>query len=99
MFQGQKKSRFDQETEDRQVDLVAGLEEPSELSMTVREGDTGLVFLNGKDIFSLKTEQLKAELDKRGLKKSGSKCTLVERLRAAMISEHSSQTFENDHKH
>ena len=99
MFQGQKKSRFDQETEDRQVDLVAGLEEPSELSMTVREGDTGLVFLNGKDIFSLKTEELKAELDKRGLKKSGNKCTLVERLRAAMISEHISQTFENDRKH
>lgn len=31
--------------------------------------------------------------------KSGNKCTLVERLRAAMISEHISQTFENDHKH
>ena len=31
--------------------------------MTVGEGDTGLVFLNGKDIFSLKTEELKAELD------------------------------------
>ena len=56
--------------------------------MTVGEGDTGLVFLNGKDIFSLKTEELKAELNKRGLKKSGNKCTLVERLRAAMISEH-----------
>ena len=67
--------------------------------MTVREGDTGLVFLNGKDIFSLKTEELKAELDKRGLKKSGNKCTLVERLRAAMISGHISQTFENDHTH
>ena len=49
--------------------------------MTVGEGDTGLVFLNGKDIFSLKTEELKAELDKRELKKSGNKCTLVERLR------------------
>ena len=68
----------DQETEDGQVELVDGLEEPSELSMTVGEGDTGLVFLNGKDIFSLKTEELKAELDKRGLKKSGNKCTLVE---------------------
>ncbi|KAM7428713.1 hypothetical protein ABFA07_020349 [Porites harrisoni] len=89
----------DQETEDGQAELVVGLEEPSELSMTVGEGDTSLVFLNGKDIFSLKTEELKAELDKRGLKKSGNKCTLVERLRAAMISEHISQTFENDHKH
>ena len=69
--------------------------------MTVGEGDTSLVFLNVKDIFSLKTEELKAELDKRGLKKSGNKCTLVERLRAAMISEHISQTFEmttNTHK-
>ena len=65
--------------------------------MTVGEGDTSLVFLNGKDIFSLKTKELKAEVDK--LKKSGNKCTLVERLRAAMISEHISQTFENDHKH
>ena len=81
----------DQETEERQVELVDGLEEPSELSMTVGEGDTGLVFLSGKDIFPLKTEELKAELGKRG--------TLVERLRAAMISEHISQTFENDHKH
>ena len=78
----------DRETEDGQVELVHGLEEPSELSMTVGEGDTGLVFLNGKDILSLKTEELKAELNKRGLKKSGNKCTLVERLRAAMISEH-----------
>ena len=50
-----------------------------------------MVFLSGKDIFSLKTEELKAELDKRG--------TLVERLRAAMISEHNSQTFENYQKH
>ena len=89
----------DQETEDGQDKLAVGLEEPSELSMTVGEGDTGLVFLNGKDIFSLKTEELKAELDKRRLKKSGNKCTLVERLRAAMISEHISQTFEDDRKH
>ena len=43
----------DQETEDGQAELVVGLEEPSELSMTVGEGDTSLVFLNGKDIFSL----------------------------------------------
>lgn len=41
----------DQESEDGQVELVDGLEEPSELSMTVGEGDTGLVFLNGKYIF------------------------------------------------
>ena len=91
--------KVNQEIEDGQVELVVELEEPSELSMTVGEGDTSLVFLDGKDILSLKTEELKAELDKRGLKKSGNKCTLVERLRAAMISEHISQTFENDHKH
>ena len=89
----------DQESEDGQVELVDGLEEPSELPMTVGEGDTDLVFLNGKYIFSLKTEELTAELDKRGLKKSGNKCTLMKRLRVAMISEHISQTFENEHKH
>ena len=92
-----------QETEGRQVELVDGLEEPGELSMAVGEGDTGLVFLNGKDIFSLKTEELKApvkaELDRRGFKKSGNKCTLVERLRTALISERISQTFQNDLKH
>ena len=87
----------DQETEDGHVELVGGVEEPCELSMTVEEGDTGLIFLNDKDIFSLKTEEVKAELDKRGLKKSGKKCTLVQRLRAAMTSEYIS--FENDHKH
>ena len=88
-----------QETEGGQVELVDGLEEPGELSMAVGQGDTGLVFLNGKDIFSLKTEELKAELDRRGIKKSENKCTLVERLRTALISERISQTFENDHKH
>ena len=96
---GKPDLKVNQETEDGQVELVVELEEPSELSMTVGEGDTSLVFLDGKDILSLKTEELKAELDKRGLKKSGNKGTLVERLRAAMISEHISQTFENDHKH
>ena len=66
----------DEETEDGHVELVDGVEEPCELSMTVGEGDTGLVFLNDRDIFSLKTEERKAaELDKRGLKKSGKKCT------------------------
>ena len=67
--------------------------------MAVGDDDTGLVFLNGNDISSLKTEELKAELDKRALKKSGNKCTLVEHLRAAMICEHIFQTLENDHKH
>ena len=35
--------RVNQETEDRQVELVVELEEPSELSVTVGEGDTSLV--------------------------------------------------------
>lgn len=34
----------DQETEVGQVDIVDGLDEPIELSMTVGEDDTGLVF-------------------------------------------------------
>ena len=69
--------------------------------MAVTEDDTGLVFLNGKDIFSLKTEELKAELDRRGFKKSGNKCTLVERLRTALISERIFQRLKmtsNTHK-
>ena len=68
--------------------------------MVVTEGDTGLVFLNGKDIFSLKTEELKAELDRRGFKKSGNKCTLVERLRTALISDISQRLkmTSNTHK-
>ena len=36
-----------------------------------------LTLPNNKEISSLKMEELKAELDKRGLKKSGNKCTLV----------------------
>ena len=55
--------KVNQETEDGQVELVVELEEPSELWMTVGEGDTSLVFLDGKDILSLETEELKAELD------------------------------------
>jgi len=39
----------DQETEDGRVELVDGLEEPSELPMTVGEGDTDLV-LNGNHL-------------------------------------------------
>ena len=39
----------DQETEDGRVELVNGLEETSELPMTVGEGDTDLV-LNGNHL-------------------------------------------------
>ena len=47
----------------------------------------------------MKIEELKAELDKRGLKKSGNKSTLdlVHRLRDAIVSEQqSSQAIETD---
>ena len=46
---------------------------------------------------TLKIEELKAELDKRGLKKSGNKSTLVQRLRDAIESEkQGSQSIETD---
>ena len=41
--------KVNQETEDGQVELVVELEEPSELSMTVGEGDTSEV--NSKQVF------------------------------------------------
>ena len=45
----------------------------------------------------MKIEELKAELDKRGLEKSGNKCTLVQRLRDAIVSEKLGlQTIETD---
>ena len=39
---------------------------------------------------------MKAELDKRGLRKSGNKSTLFERLRAAIIREGISHSIDND---
>ncbi|XP_067041134.1 leucine zipper protein 1-like [Acropora muricata] len=52
---------------------------------------------DNREISSLKIEELKAELDKRGLKKSGNKSTLVHRLRDAIVSEQqSSQAVESD---
>ena len=38
-------------------------------------------------VSSLKTDELKAELDKRGLKRSGNKSVLIDRLRAAIQSQ------------
>ena len=46
----------------------------------------------------LNTEALKAEFNRRGLKKGGNRLTLVERLRAAKISKHISQAVGNDSK-
>ena len=50
-----------------------------------------------REISSLKIEELKTKLDKRGLKKSGNKCTLVQRLRDATETEQlGSQAIESD---
>ena len=52
---------------------------------------------DNREISSLKIEELKAELDKRGLKKSGNKSTLVHRLRDVIVSEQqNSQAIETD---
>ncbi|CAH3178320.1 unnamed protein product [Porites lobata] len=54
----------DLETEDGQVELVDGLKELEELSMTVGEGDTGLVFLNEtkvREVCLHEIEKLKSE--------------------------------------
>ena len=61
------------------------------------KSDLHLALPDNKEISSLKIEELKAELDKRGLKKSGNKCTLVQRLRDAIVSEKLGlQTIETD---
>ena len=58
-----------------------------EITELVGESNPDQVLISGKEITSLKIEDLKTELDKRGLKKSGGKCTLVVRLRAAIMTE------------
>ena len=63
----------------------------------ISKSNLHLALPDNREILSLKIEELKAELDKRGLKKSGNKATLVHRLRDAIISEqHSSQAIETD---
>ena len=69
-------------------DEIDELEENSGLEMPTGKRVSDVVLLNGKDITTLKTEAIKVEIERRGLKKTGNKCTLVERLRAALISEH-----------
>ena len=49
------------------------------------KSDLHLALPDNKEISSLKIEELKAELDKRRLKKIGNKCTLVQRLRDAIV--------------
>ena len=77
-------------------DEIDELEENGGLEMPTGKRVSDVVLLNGKDITTLKTEAIKVELKRRGLKKTGNKCTLVERLRAALISEHVSQGVETE---
>ena len=61
------------------------------------KSDLYLALPDNKEISSLKIEELKAELDKRELNESGNKCTLVQRLSDAIVSEKlGSQTIETD---
>ena len=79
-------------------DEVDKLEEGNEQAMAASNCEPDLILLYDKEISSLNTEALKAALNRRGFKKSGNKRTLVERLRAAKISEHISQAVGNDSK-
>ena len=79
-------------------DEVDELEEGNEQAMAASNCEPDLILLYDKEISSLNTEALKAELNRRGLKKSGNKRTLEERLQAAKISEHISQAVGNDSK-
>ena len=66
--------------------------------MAASNCEPDLILLYDKEISSLNTEALKTALNRRGLKKSGNKRTLVERLWAAKISEHISHAVGNDSK-
>ena len=79
-------------------DEVDELEEGNEQAMAANNCESDLILLYDKEISSLNTEALKAELNRRGFEKSGNKRKLVERLRAAKISEHISQAVGNDSK-
>ena len=61
------------------------------------KSDLHVMLPNNKQISPLKIEELKAELDKRGLKKSSNKCTLVQRLHDVIVSgKLGLQTIETD---
>ena len=63
----------------------------------ISKSDLHMALPDNKEISSLKIEELKAELDKRGLKKSSNKGALVQRLRDAIVSEKlGSQIIETD---
>ena len=50
--------------------------------------------VNGKEIWKLRVVELRKELERRGLDKSGLKSDLVERLENSMRSEQPTDTFE-----
>ena len=78
------------ESIDRDVseDEAADAESNENLSRAeTSKSDLHSALPDNREISSLKIEELKAELDKRGLKKSGNKCTLVQRLFDAIVSE------------
>ena len=63
----------------------------------ISKSNQHLALSDNREISSLKIEELKAELDKLGLKKSGNKSTLVHRLPDAIVSEQQiSQPIETD---
>ena len=95
MAPGTRKRTIDRDVSE---DEAADVEPNQNLSRAeTSKSNLHLALPDNKEISSLKMEELKAELDKRGLKKSGNKCTLVQRLRDAIVSEKlGSQTIETD---
>ena len=89
---------IDRDVSEDEEDEAADAEPNENLTRAeTSKSDLHLALPDNKDISSLKIEELKAELDKRGLKKSGNKCTLVQRLRDAIVSEKLGlQTIETD---
>ena len=66
----------------------------------ISKSNLRLALPDNREISSLKIEELKAKLDKRGLKKSGNKCTLVQRRREAIVNRFSgSQAIKTNSNH
>ena len=90
------------ESIDRGVSEDAESEADAEPKINLRraeisKSDIYMALPHSGELSSLKIEELKAELDKQLLKKSGNKCTLEQRLRDAIVSEKlGSQIIETD---
>ena len=90
------------ESIDRGVSEDAKSEADAEPKINLRraeisKSDIHMALPHSKELSSLKIKELKAELDKQLLKKSGNKCTLEQRLRDAIVSEKlGSQIIETD---